>query len=116
VEQGTNGYVKWRELDERLRREADELNKRLDRAHNYANERLDTIDTDIVSLGAKLDTAVERETGKVHVSLGKLDGRVDDVESSLDQMRGARALVYFLIGSNLMVVVGLIIAVLIAVT
>lgn len=138
MEQGTNGYVKWRDLDERLRKEATELNQRLDRAHKYANERLDTIDADIMSLGtelretrdkevaagikrweslgAKLDAAVERETDKVHVALGRLDTRVDAAESTLDQMRGARNLIYFLIGSNLMVVVGLIIAVLIAIS
>ena len=41
---------------------------------------------------------------------GGLDGRLREVESVIDQQRGARTLVYFLIGSNLMVVVGITIA------
>lgn len=35
--------------------------------------------------------------------------RIDSLESVIDQQRGAKALVYFLIGSNLLAIVGFII-------
>ncbi len=47
------------------------------------------------------DRACDAETGS-------LNGRLRKVESVIDQQRGARTLVYFLIGSNLMVVVALV--------
>jgi hypothetical protein len=105
TEVGTNGYVKWRDLEDRDRRLTEAMDKRLERAHNYANERLDQIDADIVAVGAKVELTAEREVTKVHNVLGKMDDRVDKVESVLDQQRGARNLVYGLIGSNLLLVV-----------
>ena len=145
MEQGTNGNVKWRDLEERDTRLQEKLDKRLERAHKYANDRLNTLEDaiaqivakseaiterelsksggihdsihdDIVELSSKIDATAEREVLKFHKHLEKLDVRVKHMESTLDQQRGARNLVYFLIGSNLMVVAGLIIAVVIAVT
>ncbi len=37
----------------------------------------------------------------------EVDSRLRKVESVIDQQRGARTLIYFLIGSNLTVIVGL---------
>ena len=38
-----------------------------------------------------------------------VERRIDSLESVIDQQRGAKALVYFLIGTNLLAVVGFII-------
>lgn len=92
--EGTNGYVRWRDLTEaeqRLRAEyatahiAHEasVKERLDKAHVYHTE-LATTQTAAI-------------TG--------LDGRLDAVESVLDQQRGARNLVYALIGTNALLAV-----------
>ena len=56
----TNGYIRWRDLDEREQR--------------------------------------------IMLKLDHLGDRVDTLEGVIDQQRGARALVYFLIGSNLLAV------------
>ena len=88
-EQPTNGQVRWRDLTEterRLRAEyvtAHQLHEatvkeRLDKAHVYHTELA--------------STQTQAITG--------LDARVDNVESVLDQQRGARNLVYALIGTN----------------
>ena len=60
----TNGYVRWRDLEDTRRREVDAAKA----YHDAQNERLDAI------------------------------------ESVLDQQRGAKSLVYGLIGSNLLLV------------
>jgi hypothetical protein len=88
-EEPPNGYVRWRDLterEERLRRTAAEdfrhfekgVNERLDKAHLYHTSMAET------------------QNG----SIKGLDTRVDAVESVLDQQRGARNLVYALIGTN----------------
>jgi hypothetical protein len=61
----TNGYVRWRDLEDTRRREVD---------------------------AAKALHDVQ-------------DARLDAIESVLDQQRGARSLVYGLIGSNILLVV-----------
>ncbi len=61
----TNGYVRWRDLEDTRRREVDSAKEYHDRQ----------------------------------------DARLDAIESVLDQQRGARSLVYGLIGSNILLVV-----------
>ena len=89
VEGNGNGSIRWRDLtdaEQRLRAERiealrlhqAEVRERLDKAHVYHTE-----------LAATQSAAI---TG--------LDTRVDAVESVLDQQRGARNLVYALIGTN----------------
>ena len=83
VEPDANGNVKWRDLDAREARIIESLDKRLERAHVYANERLDATYDEV------------RSNGK----------RIDALESVIDQQRGARNLMFVLIGSNMLLVI-----------
>jgi hypothetical protein len=38
-----------------------------------------------------------------------VERRIDSLESVIDQQRGAKALVYFLIGSNLLAIIGMLV-------
>lgn len=91
----SNGYLRWRDLyeaEQRLRAEyiaahqihEANVKERLDKAHVYHTE-----------LAATQTQAISN-----------LDTRVDAVESVLDQQRGARNLVYALIGTNVLLAVG----------
>lgn len=75
---GFDGLVRWRDLDT--------LREREEHAR-YAME---------VRIMARMTSL---ETNAQHA-----ERRVDSIESVLDQQRGAKALVYFLIGSNLLAV------------
>jgi hypothetical protein len=86
---GTNGYIRWRDLSDveaRLRAERTEqllrqehtIHERLEKAHRYHTQLAD---------------------GQ-NMAIRSVADRVDAVESILDQQRGARNLVYALIGTN----------------
>jgi len=90
AEDTANGYIRWRDLQETERRiRADRkaelealsasVTSRFDNAHNYYS------------------TAVADQM-KV---IGEIDGRLDNVESKLDQQNGAWTVAKFLIGTNL---------------
>lgn len=90
----TNGHVRWRDLDardERLRKDYDEsirrleasVQERFDRAHKYYSDAV---------------------ADQMRV-IGEVDERLDRVESVLDQMRGARNLIYALMGTNVILAV-----------
>ena len=52
--------------------------------------------------------------GEIHAETAErrlLEGRVNGVESIFDQLRGARALIYFLIGSNLLAVLAVLVGI-----
>lgn len=98
MEQGTNGYVRWRDLDERDQRLRHEAETKADKvALDAAQQREKAL--------AELNTRFERGHEFWTASHQGLADRVDRVESVLDQQRGARNLVYALIGSNLLLVV-----------
>lgn len=75
---GFDGLVRWRDLDT--------LREREEHAR-YAMEGR------IMARMTSIESHVQRS-----------ETRVDSIESVLDQQRGAKALVYFLIGSNLLAV------------
>lgn len=94
TDQPVNGYVRWRDLDERDRRISlnhdadivriqDEFIRGMDRAHTFHTEL----------------------AGSQSQLLSKLENRVDAVESVIDQQRGARNLVYGLIGTNILLAI-----------
>jgi hypothetical protein len=113
-----NGRPTWRDLqqsEERCREaiaahEAS-VTLRLDRAHGFANDRLDSLLVKLDKAKQDSDAMAVRELAKSHEVHTAQERRLSEVESVLDQQRGAKALVYFLIGSNLMVLVGIIVAV-----
>ena len=81
-EVGTNGYIRWRDMDaheQRMRAEIKECSNSLGEA------------------------------------VKELDTRVDDMESTMDQLRGAKSLIVFLIGSNFLLAVTVVIGLLISV-
>lgn len=90
----TNGYVRWRDLDEREQR-----------IRSYH-------DADIAKVEAMLDAKLMRGHDFFTQAIeeqkrcgDEVVKRIDAVESVLDQQRGAKALVVFLIGSNLALVI-----------
>lgn len=85
----TNGYIRWRDLQDaetRIRADqkceleslSDSTTKRFESAHRYYSEAV---------------------SDQMRV-IGEIDGRLDNVESVLDQQAGAWTTVKFLIGSN----------------
>jgi hypothetical protein len=104
-----NGKPTWRDLqaaEDRCREAiaAHETNiaLRLDRAHGFANDRLDALLADMAKAEADRDAMAIRELAKSAEIHAVQDGRIDRVESVLDQMRGAKNAVYTLIGSNVL--------------
>jgi hypothetical protein len=93
-ETATNGYPRWRDLDERdqrIREHHDESIRRLEDSFTRSLDKAHQFHTDLAQ--------------KQNLSIGELLGRIDAVESVLDQQRGARNLVYGLIGSNILLAV-----------
>lgn len=61
-----------------------------------------------------VDPLLQAVRGEIHAETAErrlLEGRVNGVESSFDQLRGARALIYFLIGSNLLAVLAVLVGI-----
>ena len=82
--EGTNGYVRWRDLDERENR----------------------VRTEMLAIHHAMDQNVKERLDKVNACQDHLEDRLDKVESVLDQQRGARNLIVTLIGTNLLLAVG----------
>lgn len=69
----------------------------LTRAHGHATKRMDGIE-------AKSDSMAVRELKKSEDAHTGFSSRIDEIESVLDQLRGAKNAIYALIGTNVFVV------------
>ena len=89
----SNGYVRWRDINA--------LEGRLREEHDADLERLEG------SVKERLDKAHDYHTGLAGVQTDAIDALIEwrrEVDSVLNQQRGARNLAYALIGTNLLAV------------
>ena len=90
----TNGTVRWRDLDERDQRLRSNHAQDMDKFEASVRERLDKAHLYHTDLATT-------QTG----AIASLAERVRSVEDVINQQRGARNLVYALIGTNLLLAV-----------
>lgn len=98
---GANGYVRWRDLEEHSRVAREELQEERHRLER----RIEKVESVSASAGKLIESRAQHEVGLARAIHQGQEQRLNDVEAVLDQQRGAKNLVYALIGSNVLLAV-----------